>query len=89
MGVRSECGFCENNGPRSRGVAFFRGGVDTDTLMSSQYFYMAIFQFKTLGIFDKQAMIFADKHSDFMKRQVSRHPFIIIYSSVLALALYC
>ena len=27
MGVRSECGFCENNGPRSRGIAFFRGGV--------------------------------------------------------------
>ena len=43
---------------------------------------MAIFQFKTLGIFDKQAMIFADKHSDFMKRQVSKHPFIIIYTSL-------
>ena len=27
MGVRSECGFCENNGPKSRGIAFFRGGV--------------------------------------------------------------
>ena len=27
MGVRSESGFCGNNGPRSRGIAFFRGGV--------------------------------------------------------------
>ena len=50
--------------------------------MSSQYFYMAIFQFKTIEIFDKQAIIFADKHSDFMKRQVSKHPFIIIYTSL-------
>ena len=24
---RSECGFSGNNGPRSRGIAFFRGGV--------------------------------------------------------------
>ena len=31
MGVCSECGFCGINGPRSRGIAFFRGGV----LMSS------------------------------------------------------
>ena len=27
MGVRSEGGFCGNNEPRLRGMAFFRGGV--------------------------------------------------------------
>ena len=39
VGVRSERGFCENNGPSSRGIAFFRGGVPLHT---------TAFTFKTL-----------------------------------------
>ena len=34
---------------------------------------LAILHFKTIGIFDKQEIIFADEHSDFMKRQVSNY----------------
>ena len=47
MEVRSECGFCENNGPRSRGIAFFRGGVLPESwiLIAYQKFDIFIFAF--------------------------------------------